>query len=107
MIPVDFSPSAPPEKQFASVVTPANLQMFGTEGADTAPKNAVEFLNRAVQVYGARRQETDEGDGPTWPVIQSLEQLVQYRILQGLPAAPPGKKFVMDKTTKVVSLADQ
>ncbi len=107
VVPVEFSDSAPPEKQIAAVVESANAAYFGAEGAATVPKDGVELLNRAIQVYGERRQETDDGDGPQWPVISSLDQLVRYRILKALPAAPAGKKYTMNPTTKVVTLEDR
>lgn len=103
---VDLSGSAP-EQQIATVVDSANAAYFQAEGAAGVPKDAVELLNRAIQVYGERRQETDDGDGPKWPVITDLNQLVRYKILRALPAAPSGKKYALDPKTKVVSLADK
>lgn len=103
-IAVDFSSSAP-EQQIATVVDSANASYFQAQGAAGIPKDAVELLNRAIQVYGERRQETDDGDGPKWPVITDLNQLVRYKILRALPAAPSGKKYALDPRTKVVSLA--
>ena len=39
-------------------------------------------------------------------VPQSLDEVVAARYLTGLPAAPSGKKFVIDKKTLQVSLAN-
>lgn len=104
---VEFSESAPPEKQIAAVVDPSNAGYFQAEGDTSVPKTSIELLSRAVEAYEDRRAESDTGDGPTWPVLRDLDQLVRYRILRALPAAPPGKKFVLDPKTKVVSLAPQ
>jgi hypothetical protein len=101
---VDFSSAAPPEKQIGAVVESANAALFKEDGEAKAPTDAVSLLNRAIEVYGERRHETDDGDGPQWPVISDLNQLVRYRILRALPAPPPGKKFKLDPKTKVVSL---
>ena len=90
-----------------AVVEGANAAYFQAQGAAEAPKSVTELLNRAIQVYGERRQETDEGDGPTWPVISDLNQLVRYKILRALPAAPAGKKYQMDPQTKVVTMVDK
>jgi hypothetical protein len=107
VVEVDFSAAAPPEKQMDAVVDAANAGFFKEDGDSPAPKDAVSLLNRAIEVYGERRHETDDGDGPKWPVITDLNQLVRYRILRALPAAPPGQKFTMDPRTKVVTLEAQ
>lgn len=106
-VPVEFNPTAPPEQQFSKVVEGANMGLFKAEKGEEAPKNALDLMTRAVQAYEIRRDESDQGDGPTMPVITELNQLVKYRILRALPAAPAGQKFVFDSKTKVVSLAPQ
>jgi hypothetical protein len=104
---VNFSSAAPPEQQLGSVVEAANLNAFKEDGDAPAPKDAVTLLQRAIEVYGERRDRTDDGDGPKWPVFSDLNQLVKYRILRALPAAPPGKKFKLDPKTRVVTLESQ
>jgi hypothetical protein len=106
-VPVEFNPTAPPEQQFSKVVEGANMGLFQAEKGVEAPKSALELMTRAVQAYEIRRDESDQGDGPTMPVLTELNQLVKYRILRALPAAPSGQKFVFDSKTKVVTLAPQ
>lgn len=102
---MEFSQTAPPEKGITAVVDPSSSGYFKADGDAGVPKDAVELLNRAIEVYEEKRSRTDDGDGPKWPVLKDLNQLVTYRILRALPAAPMGKKFVLDPKTKKVSLS--
>ncbi len=60
-------------------------------------------------VAGYERQRAsyaaDTVNNPQWPELTNLNQLVTMRMITRLPAAPEGQKFVLDPTTRKVSLA--
>ncbi len=104
--PVEPPPAdAPVEKQLAVVVPPENAHFFQAEGKMEAPKNNVELLQRAIIAYEEHGSSQRGDDVSPWPPITELNQLVKYRILRVLPAAPPGQKFVLDPKTRKVTLA--
>jgi hypothetical protein len=63
----------------------------------------LEFMNLAIDGYERTRASMTEGE--TWPPITNINQLIQYRILSRLPAAPAGQQFVLNPATGKVALA--
>ena len=76
---------------------------FTTVDEEGKPVPALEFMNTAIDGYERTRASMTEGE--VWPPLTSIEQLIQYRIISRLPAAPAGKKFVLDPATGKVALA--
>jgi hypothetical protein len=76
---------------------------FTTVDADGKPVPALEFMNLAIDGYERTRASMTEGE--TWPPITNINQLIQYRILSRLPAAPAGQQFVLNPETGKVALA--
>lgn len=75
------------------------------EAALTVLNNAVEYYQRVL----ASRVPADEEEAKRFkpvPPLTDLQQLVQYRVLKALPAAPAGKKYVYDAKDGRVKLAD-
>ncbi len=56
---------------------------------------------------GYERTRASQSDGTPWPPLTDLNQLVTYRMVSRLPAAPAGQKFVYDPQTGKVSLVAQ
>lgn len=69
--------------------------------------NVLQYLQQAVGQYDRLRPGSAYGDNPGWPPLTDLNQLIKVGLLKSLPAAPPGKKFVLDPQTMKVSLANQ
>ncbi len=102
------SPLAPPPVAGSTApiaATPAADEKteFTTLDEDGKPIPALEFMNMAIDGYNRTRASMTEGE--VWPPITSVEQLVQYRIISRLPAAPAGQKFVLNPETGKVALA--
>ncbi len=76
---------------------------FTTLDEDGNPIPALEFMNAAIDGYERTRASMTEGE--TWPPITNVNQLIQYRIISRLPAAPAGQQFVLNPETGKVALA--
>ena len=72
-------------------------------------KQQIEMLNMAVGRFSQKQMTVGmdkfgrPGGGKT--PLTSLDQLVKAGVLKAIPAAPAGKKFVLDLTTQKVKLA--
>ena len=84
---------------------PTELSTFPLEDDDGKPlTDAVQILQRAVEVYDDQRSDDEE---KPWPELTDLSLLTKYKILNRLPPAPQGKKFVFNPKTKQVALVPQ
>jgi|GEM_PF-3445403 len=63
-------------------------------------------LNAAAQAYFNNLDNGDCCNPSRLPELKSLEQLVQYRYIRGIPAAPGGKKYVYDPASMQVKISD-
>lgn len=72
-------------------------------------RSVTSILEKVVESYEQTREMAGGADNPysqkTYPPLTNLQQLVTYRFLKTLPAAPAGQKFVLDLKTLKVSLA--
>ena len=83
----------------------AGLSNFALEDDEGKPlTDAVQILQRAVEVYDDMRSDDEE---KPWPELTDLSLLTKYKILNRLPPAPQGKKFVFNPKTQQVTLAPQ
>ena len=80
----------------------SNYELEDDEGKPLT--DVVQILQRAVEVYDDQRSDDEE---KPWPELTDLSQLTKYKILNRLPPAPQGKKFVFNPRTKQVTLAQQ
>jgi len=84
-----------------------------TKEADPNTAKVLEGLNRAVEYYTralSSRVPQDEEEQKTFkpvPPLTDLEQLVTYRVIRAVPAAPAGKKYVFDAQTGTAKLVNQ
>lgn len=110
LAPVPAPPAFPSEgataKHIEAIVAPGTQAYFQAEDNRQAPKNSVELLQRAVQVY-EELSATRRDDGPDWPSMNDLNLLVKYKILRAMPTPPKGQKFLLDPKTRKVSLVPQ
>jgi hypothetical protein len=101
------APVAPPPATGAAPVASGSAAddktEFTTLDENGKPIPALEFMNLAIDGYNRTRASMTEGE--VWPPITSVEQLIQYRIVSRLPAAPAGQKFVLNPETGKVALA--
>jgi len=96
------------EARFPSCRDPHVLARLADEGlAAWRLGNPQAFLERAAEGYERMRFASVEGDAAPWPPLTNVAQLVQMKLIRGLPAAPAGQKFVIDPKTMKVSLASQ
>ena len=100
------SPAVNPAGSLESLVNPGNVFFYDKDDV-FLPKDAVDFLQRAVQNYMNERKYQEADDSQGWPMMTDLSLLVQYKIIRALPAPPAGQKFVLDPQTRKVSLAPQ
>ena len=97
--------AATTSRERTTAAAPAKLSNFALEDDEGKPlTDAVQILQRAVEVYDDKRSDDEE---KPWPELTDLALLTNYKILNRLPAAPPGKKFVFNPKTKQVTLAQQ
>ncbi len=90
--------AATPEATPTAEGTPANSEppppppQGAAEMEAMKKETAAEALTRAVHEYYAR-------NGAMAPPLTGLETLVKAGIIKSIPEAPPGMKFVYDKST--------
>ena len=91
--------TAPPTPS-GTAVAPAPTAEAPKELRDPDGKTltAIQYMQSLIDGYARTRASQGEG---SLPALTSIEQLVQYRILARLPAAPEGQKFVLDQAGKV------
>ncbi len=65
--------------------------------------SAMQHMDALVQAYERTRAGRDPGQ--ELPPLTDINQLVTMRLVQRLPAAPAGQKFVFDAKTGKVALA--
>ena len=75
--------------------TPEAQQLLAE--AEKSPEASLELLNETLKDWLLRH--------PNFP--KDLQEFVTARMLPRMPAAPPGKRFVMDVQQRRVVLADQ
>ncbi|HEY1174170.1 MAG TPA: hypothetical protein VGH19_22585 [Verrucomicrobiae bacterium] len=99
--------TAPPPVALPATAIPASAvpQEDPKEYKDIDGKtiSLIEYLESLASGY--ERTRASQSDGTPWPPLTSLDQLVAYRFVSRLPAAPVGQKFVYDPQTGKVSLA--
>lgn len=81
-----------PSEYARPVASPVAVQPVAVS-ADAS--DALAVLTQAVRKYSAERRQ----------VPKNLDEIVRAGYLQNLPAAPPGKKFVLDTKRLEVTLA--
>lgn len=69
--------------------------------------NDLEALQLAAEAYSRKAGMSESPDQPVWANLTDLSQLVKVGMLKALPAAPAGKKYVVQPKTHKVSLVDQ
>ncbi len=86
-----------------------NDEIFREYNDDGEMRSVTSILEKVVESYEQTREMAGGADNPysqkTYPPLTNLQQLVTYRFLKALPAAPAGQKFVLDPKTLKVSLA--
>jgi len=90
----------PPTLASAPAIPEAEMKLEDGEGK---PLALIDFLNLAASNYERTRAGMTEGN--PWPPLTDLNQLVQYRVIKRLPAAPEGYKFVFNAETRKVTVA--
>ena len=76
--------------------TSVDATMPGFEDENGNPRTVVGALSAAVESYEMLHQMAEGSPRPMAP-LTNLLQLVQYRIIRAVPAAPEGKTFVIEK----------
>jgi len=89
---------APPPPGTAVAAAPVPSQ--AAEVPEYEGANETEKLTAALRDYYTR-------NGATAPAVTSLDALVKAGILKSVPAAPPGKKYVIDAATVEVRLVNK
>lgn len=95
------APAANGNTQGAAPIRPVN-----EEGQ---PMSDLEFLNDALIKYGDPAARPNAGDidaSSAGGKLTDISDLVKSGIIKSIPQAPPGKKFVLDKKTNKIVLAD-
>lgn len=104
---------APPPLQGVAAAPEASSLTPATEGTPASPDAALALLENAAEHYTRElmtRVPADEEEAQNFkpvPPLTNLEQLVQYRLIRAVPAAPPGKKFIYDAKDGKVKLVTQ
>jgi len=94
--------AAPPPVPGSAPAAPDNTEVKLEDG-DGKAIPLLDFLNLAASNYERTRAGMTEGN--PWPPLTDLNQLVQYRVIKRLPAAPEGYKFVFSAETRKVTIA--
>ena len=107
-------PGEPPSTPFATGdSTETTTEGVPTKDADGKTIDTLAGLNRAVEYYTRVLMPMvaeDEEQAKTfkgYPPLTSLDQLVQYKVIRAIPAAPSGKKYVYDTKEYNVKLVNQ
>jgi hypothetical protein len=80
------------------------------EPPDAATEKVIAGLERAAEYYNraiVTAVPQDEEQAKNWkqpPPLTDLQQLVTYRVIPRVPAAPAGKKYVIDPKDGKVKL---
>lgn len=98
--PAPVAPPPTPSSEGLPPATPAAPEKgdFTTFDENGKPIPGLDFINLAIDGYNRTRSAQTEG--VIWPPLASVEQLIQYRIITRLPAAPAGQKFVINPEGK-------
>jgi hypothetical protein len=68
-------------------------------------QRAVEYYERVIATRVAQSEEEEKIFKPA-PRLTSLQQLVQFRVIKAVPAAPSGMQYVLDPQTRQVKLTN-
>jgi hypothetical protein len=106
--PAATAPEAPPAPAFGGETSTEGLPMKDEDGKSMDTLAALQY---AAEVYDRlQAMEPVDDDNPAFkprPPLTDLQQLVQYRIIRAVPAAPAGQKYVYDGQTRKVKLVSQ
>jgi hypothetical protein len=99
----------PPAIAFGGATSAEGLPMQNDEGKTL---DTMASLQYAAEVYERLRgmEPPVDDDNPRYkprPPLTDLQQLVQYRVIRAVPAAPAGQKYVYDPQTGKVKLGSQ
>ncbi|MCD6050489.1 MAG: hypothetical protein K0Q55_1892 [Verrucomicrobia bacterium] len=102
--PPPSAPVAPPAPDaVAAPMAAAEPEPKEFKDPDGKTISIMQHMEALVQGYERTRAGRDPGQ--ELPPLTNINQLVTMRLVQRLPAAPAGQKFVFDPATGKVSLA--
>jgi hypothetical protein len=104
------APAQPPPVAFGGPTTTEGLPAQDESGNSMDTLAALQYASEVYERLKAMDYPDDEEAAKRWkprPPLTDLQQLVQYRIIRAVPAAPAGQKYVYDAQTKKVKLVSQ
>jgi hypothetical protein len=104
------APAQPPPVAFGGPTTTEGLPSQDEDGKSMDTLAALQYASEVYERLKAMDYPDDEEAAKRWkprPPLTDLQQLVQYRIIRAVPAAPAGQKYVYDAQTKKVKLVSQ